>query len=151
MEMLEMSAIDSLSHEFVSTIPRELKTGHLYISLRFNTAIHLCCCGCGMKVVTPISPTDWSLSYNGESVSLTPSIGNWSFECKSHYWLRGGKIIWAPQLSDSEIRRGREADKAAKRAFFESGHLEKSGRKHKSSKVGGWWSRIASLFGVDVG
>ena len=146
-----MGAVDSLSHEFVSTIPRELVNGHLYISLRFNTAIHLCCCGCGMKVVTPISPTDWSLSYNGESVSLTPSLGNWSFECQSHYWLRRGKIIWAAQLSDSEIRKGREADKATKRAFFEPGHYETDGRERKLRKVGGWWNRIVSWFGVDIG
>ena len=29
----------------------------------------------GNKVVTPISPADWQLFYDGDTVSVTPSIG----------------------------------------------------------------------------
>ena len=47
-----------LRHEFVEFIPDELEHGIIYISIRFATASHLCCCGCGNKVVTPIRPTD---------------------------------------------------------------------------------------------
>src|SRR6266481_1867998 len=48
----------SLSHEFVEFIPDDLRQGTIYVSIRFATATHLCCCGCGEKVVTPLRPTD---------------------------------------------------------------------------------------------
>jgi hypothetical protein len=47
-----------LKHEFVEFIPDELKEGTIYVSIRFATATHLCCCGCGSRVVTPLRPTD---------------------------------------------------------------------------------------------
>jgi hypothetical protein len=34
---------------------------------------------------SPLSPTDWKLTFDGVSVSLHPSDGNWSFPCRSHY------------------------------------------------------------------
>ena len=85
----------SLAHEFVEYIPSELADGVLYISIPYRTAVHRCACGCGNKVVTPISPADWQLFYDGDTVSLTPSIGNWGFPCRSHYWINAGRIRWA--------------------------------------------------------
>jgi len=61
-------------------------------------------CGCNNEVVTPLSPTDWQLTFDGESVSLNPSIGNWSFKCKSHYWIVKDTIKMARKWSDDEIR-----------------------------------------------
>lgn len=61
--------------------------------------MHLCACGCRTKVVTPISSTEWRLIYDGESVSLYPSIGNWQFPCQSHYWIRRNEIRWAREWS----------------------------------------------------
>ena len=90
-----MPRTNALTHEFVEFMPEEIKEGILYISLEYNTASHKCCCGCGMRVVTPLHPTDWALIYNGVSASLNPSIGNWSFPCRSHYWIRNNKIAWA--------------------------------------------------------
>ncbi|MFC4855982.1 DUF6527 family protein [Actinophytocola glycyrrhizae] len=29
---------------------------------------------------------DQRRDFNGETVSLSPSIGNWSFPCRSHYY-----------------------------------------------------------------
>ena len=77
-----------LRHEFVEFIPDKLADGVVYVSIPYATVAHKCCCGCGMEVVTPLSPTDWELIFDGESISLDPSIGNWSFDCKSHYWIR---------------------------------------------------------------
>ena len=87
----------SLKHMFVEFIPDRLESGALYVSMAFATVAHRCCCGCGSEVVTPLSPTDWKLIFDGESVSLEPSIGNWSFPCQSHYWITGGKIRWSRQ------------------------------------------------------
>lgn len=100
----------SISHEFIEYIPSELEEGLLYVSIQYATAVHLCACGCGNKVVTPISPAEWQLLYDGESVSLTPSIGNWEFPCHSHYWIRHNKIKWARRWSDERIAEGRRRD-----------------------------------------
>jgi len=99
-----------LSHEFVDVMPNELKPGVIYISVKYSTAIHLCCCGCGTEVVTPLSPADWTLIFDGDSVSLWPSIGNWGLECQSHYWIEQNRVRWARRWSREEILSGRAAD-----------------------------------------
>ena len=86
--------------------------------MEYATAIHNCACGCGNRVVTPFSPTDWSLTYDGETVTLYPSVGNWNFPCRSHYWIRNSKIIPVPAWSDREIKEGRKNDTKRKRAYF---------------------------------
>ena len=88
-----------LENSFTEFIPEDLVDGTLYISMDYATAVHLCACGCGSKVVTPFSPKDWKLSFDGRGVSLHPSIGNWSFDCKSHYWIKNNQVIWAPPYS----------------------------------------------------
>lgn len=85
-----------LRHEFVDHIPDPLCEGVVYISIKFRTVVHKCPCGCGSEVVTPLSPKSWRLAYDGEKVSLEPSIGNWNLPCQSHYWIRANKIVWAP-------------------------------------------------------
>lgn len=109
--------------EFVEFIPDNVKEGVLYISVHYGTATHMCPSGCGEIVVTPIKPTDWTLIWNGESVSLYPSIGNWGLPCKSHYWIRENKVVWAPKLSTSEIELGRDADTRNKARYF--GHKKR--------------------------
>ena len=97
-----------LEPRFVKFIPSQLTEGIIYVSYEYNTAIHLCACGCKNKVVTPISPIQWSYTYNGESISLSPSIGNWNFDCKSHYWIRDNQIIWAEKWNTSKISKVQE-------------------------------------------
>ena len=82
-----MTRIESLDHRFVEYMPDSLDEGIVYMSMRFATVLHLCCCGCGNEVVTPLDPTEWQMTFDGRSVSLSPSIGNWSFDCQSHYWI----------------------------------------------------------------
>lgn len=98
-----MSMQSILKHEFVKYIPDKPREGILYISREYRTATHLCCCGCGLVVVTPLNPAKWSISDHGNSVSLYPSIGNWSFPCQSHYWIDHGCVKWAEQMSDKQI------------------------------------------------
>jgi len=105
-------------HEFVDTIPDNLEEKTLYISIRYATAVHKCMCGCGSEVVTPLSPQDWELTYNGESISLYPSIGNWSLPCKSHYWIKYNKVIWAYSWSDEMIVKNREKSLRARRKYY---------------------------------
>lgn len=85
----------TLRHEFITSRPDHLDDGVLYVSMPYATAIHLCACGCGEEVVTPIARIGWQLQFDGESITLTPSIGNWRLPCRSHYWIRRNAIRWA--------------------------------------------------------
>ena len=109
-----------LQHRFVEFIPEILEDGVLYISMEYCTAIHKCVCGCGNKVVTPISPTGWQLEFDGKSISLSPSIGNWNFDCQSHYWIKKNEIQHAKKWDQYEIQDGRDMDLKMKDDFYSS-------------------------------
>lgn len=98
----------TIQHKFVEFIPEILEEETLYISIEYCTAVHKCLCGCGNEVVTPLSPTDWELIFDGKTVSLSPSIGNWSFDCKSHYFITRNKIQIAKRWKDWEIEETRK-------------------------------------------
>lgn len=100
----------SIEHEFIELIPRVLEEHTLYVSIAFATATHKCFCGCGAEVVTPLSPVGWQLTFDGETVSLSPSVGNWSLKCKSHYWIRRNRVEWAGEMSPDEIAEVRRRD-----------------------------------------
>jgi hypothetical protein len=103
-----------LEHRFAQHIPETLDPGVLYISMEYATAAHSCCCGCGEEVVTPFTSTDWKMTYDGETVSLWPSIGNWEIPCRSHYLIERGKVIKAAPWTEEEIAAERRRDKMAK-------------------------------------
>lgn len=92
-----------IEHRFVEFVPSSLEDGVLYISIPYKVCVHSCCCGCQNKVVTPLEPIEWRLTFDGETVSLYPSIGNWSFPCQSHYWIKRGEVIWDRKFSEDEI------------------------------------------------
>jgi hypothetical protein len=96
--------LSTITPKFVEFIPEQLDEGILYISEKHGTAIHRCCCGCGEEVVTPLNPADWQLRKSGNTVSLTPSIGNWNYSCKSHYWIRRNAVEWAASMSEAQIQ-----------------------------------------------
>src|SRR5258708_13552748 len=98
-----MNRISCIQPKFVEFIPEHLEAGVLYVSRRYATASHLCCCGCGREVVTPLNPAKWRLTERAGAVSLTPSVGNWSFPCKSHYWIASNEVRWAGAISPAMI------------------------------------------------
>lgn len=108
----------AITHQFVEHVPRELQDGVLYISLRYRTAVHRCACGCGNKVVTPIRPSDWTLTFDGDSVSLSPSIGNWQFQCRSHYWVKQNTIQWSGRWTDAQIAAGWARDQRDREMYL---------------------------------
>lgn len=120
--------IRSLEPVFVDSIPKVLEEGKLYISKKYSTAVHKCCCGCGQKVITPLRPTDWRLRERGGRVSLWPSIGNWSFPCRSHYWIVENQVQWSYAMSQGEIEAGRRRDAAIKDRFYRTGQVESAER-----------------------
>ncbi|MEI9956251.1 MAG: DUF6527 family protein [Ferruginibacter sp.] len=102
-----------------------MEEGVLYISVEYSSVIHKCVCGCGNKVVTPLSPTEWELTYDGKSVSLKPSIGNWNFECKSHYWIIKSKVNFARVWTDKEIEEGKKAEAKLKKNYYRKARKKK--------------------------
>jgi len=146
-----MKPVTDISHEFVEYIPEDLKDGTLYVSLTFATVVHKCCCGCGNEVVTPLSPTDWKVIFDGESISLDPSIGNWSFDCQSHYWIENSKVRWARRWSQEQIDAGRAYDRLAKKRYFDNRREGSEGssrsmaselaKDNAQSKIG-FWSKL---------
>lgn len=135
-----MSRATVLTPQFVESIPDGLTPGVLYISIPYRIAVHQCACGCGHEVVTPLSPADWRLTYDGESVSLDPSIGNWSFECQSHYWIRRNRVDWAPRWSKEQIARGRAHDKAAQTSYYSGQPVPTAA----PTRAAGLWARVKS-------
>jgi hypothetical protein len=108
----------AVRHEFVNLIPDELVEGTLYVSIPYAIAVHKCMSGCGLDVVTPLSPTDWELISDGETVSLF-TLG-WKLELALRVPLldtTGSRAV-APRWSREEIARGRARDAAAKESYF---------------------------------
>lgn len=124
---------------FVELIPEKLEEGVLYICERYKTAIHKCCCGCGEEVVTPLSPADWSVKKVGNCVSLMPSIGNWTFGCKSHYFIQSNKVIWVEKFSQWQIDFVRARDKADKKLYIEAINQQKTKRLEVFSFISYLW------------
>ena len=99
-------------------IPEDIEPGVLYVSMHYGTAAHSCCCGCGEEVVTPITPTDWRMTFDGETISLWPSVGNWDLPCRSHYVITRNRVIEAGPWTRKQIERGRRRDRLAKADFY---------------------------------
>ena len=140
--------ITNLQHRFVDFVPEGLEPGVLYIALEYGAIAHLCGCGCGSEIATPLGPTDWKMTYDGESVSLHPSVGNWSLPCRSHYVIRSGKVIWAAAWDDEMIAAGRARDRSRKDSYFGQGRpvrqLTQPPTKGSASNRSSWRARLKS-------
>lgn len=132
-----------LEHRFVEHIPERLEAGILYVSMEYATSAHSCCCGCGEEVVAPFTPTDWKMTFDGETISLRPSIGNWTLKCRSHYVIDRGKVIEAGPWSDEQVEAERRRDRAAKAHFYGGSlQVEAPARPAQSKTTLGLWQRV---------
>ncbi|WP_369077076.1 DUF6527 family protein [Cognatishimia coralii] len=104
--------------ERVGYMPKKLEPSVLYISQEFQTAAHLCACGCGVKVRTPLGPTEWLVRDTESGPTLRPSVGNWQQNCRSHYLITNGKVEWAGQWSEQKVLAGRAAEQSRREAYF---------------------------------
>lgn len=59
--------------ERVRYMPKQLEPGVLYVSEEFGAAAHLCACGCGSKIRTPLGPTEWSIEETENGPTVRPS------------------------------------------------------------------------------
>ena len=125
------SRISELRPLFVEQFPDDFESGILYVSMQYAICGHLCACGCGERVITPLSPTQWKLVYNGEAITLYPSIGNYAFACQSHYFLTNGKIVWVCERDGED---GKRKKKGMLAKLFNSKKRKKNGNKTRSKK-----------------
>lgn len=134
----------TLAHEFVEFIPDVIEEGKLYVSIEYATTVHACACGCGKEVVTPLSPTDWKLLFDGKTISLEPSIGNWGFPCRSHYWVRNNQAVWAEDWSQARVDANRAHDRRAKGQYFGTDEEEAVNRKKPLADdlKASWWRKL---------
>lgn len=107
-----------LKHVFVREIPEPLEEGLHYVSVEYATVAHRCACGCGRDIIIPLSPAGWSLKFDGRTVSLWPSIGNWSLPCRSHYIIERDRVWGARPFSDAEVAAGRRLDARCREDYF---------------------------------
>ncbi|SCX49422.1 hypothetical protein SAMN05720354_108123 [Nitrosospira sp. Nsp1] len=107
-----------LTLHFVKGVPRDLAPGVLYVSMEYGTVVHSCCCGCGHEVVTPLTPTDWRLTFDGETISLWPSVGNWNLPCRSHYVIKNNRVAGAEFWDKARIEAEQKRNKTAKAKFY---------------------------------
>lgn len=145
-----------LRPQLVEFIPEHLEDGVLYVSERYRTAAHRCCCGCGSEVVTPLGPAAWTLETVNGDVTLRPSIGNWSLPCRSHYFIRQGKVVWAFDMSREEIEQGRRRDQGIRDLQFAQENRRKqaptkvqpNAAQHSELWLGRGWRAIRAWLGL---
>jgi Family of unknown function (DUF6527) len=123
----------------VEYMPTKLEPGILYVAEAFRAAAHLCACGCGAIVRTPLNR--WFLKETEDGPSLDPSIGNWQEPCQSHYWIERGKVRWAPTWSSGQIEIGRQHQEERLRAYYESRNRKRGGNIQR------FYRWLKSLFG----
>lgn len=154
-----MTQVDTLKAKFVDEIPDNLYPGVFYVSIEHTTMMHLCACGCGNEIVLPLAPQDWRFQYDGEEITVRPSIGNWSFPCRSHYFVERGRIDWAGNWTDEQIKANRHSDRQRKARIFcdqanEGGQSQLSQNynqprpMHKNDQPVGRWTKFLRCLGL---
>lgn len=98
----------------------KLEPGILYVSEEFGAVAHLCACGCGSKIRTPLGPTEWSVTETSTGPDLWPSVGNWQKPCQSHYIISRGGVEWAMQWTPAQILAGRHREEERRREYYDA-------------------------------
>lgn len=132
--------LDRIKLQRVEFMPKQLEPGILYVSEKYRAVAHLCACGCGAKIRTPLGTTEWAFTDNTAGPSLWPSIGNWQKACKSHYIIDGGEIIWCGTWTPEQILAGRRAEQAKRKAHYDAMYA-------KPGLFSRFWHWLKSLFG----
>ena len=129
-----------IKSEHVYYMPKELKPCVLYVSKEFKTAAHICACGCGAKIRTPLTPTEWSLEETDNGPTLQPSVGNWQQACKSHYWIYRGEVRWSDKWTPEQIAMGRRGEEERRRLYYDILDRQHGGAMRR------FWDWIKSFF-----
>ena len=102
-EKSDVFAWEKLIVSFEEDVPERLRGNALYIIGAKNyywAIILLCPCGCGeaihLNLLKRAYPM-WKYKIRGEEISVIPSIWR-TAGCKSHFFIRKGRIVWAKDL-----------------------------------------------------
>lgn len=131
-----MPRLNNIVLQRVEFLPKELRSGILYVSDEYAVAGHLCACGCESKVIVPLGAEEWIFLENAGRPTLKPSIGNWQLPCRSHYMITGGRIEWAGAWSENAVIAGRRAEENRRTAHYA-----------KLMKERVWWRRLGKTIG----
>jgi hypothetical protein len=121
-------------------MPKELEEGILYVSDEFDIAVHLCACGCGLRVKTPLGPTEWSVEETKDGPSLRPSVGNWQQACQSHYLIICGEVLWGKRWTPEQVAAGRRLEEERRLVYYEE--LERQ----RGTPLRKFWHWVKRLF-----
>ena len=125
----------------VQYMPKDLNPGVLYVSEQFGAVAHLCACGCGAKIRTPLGPTEWSIEETDNGPTLRPSVGNWQQACQSHYLITRGEVIWAAPWTAEQIADVQRSEEERRCEYYEALARKRGGVVQKL------WRWMKSLFG----
>lgn len=131
-----------MTPKFVEFIPSEgedLIPGVLFISMKHNTVVHRCPCGCGELSEFMLDPIRYRIEYDGREVTFDPSIGNSNLQCRSHYWIRKSRIEWCAPMEDWQTKQAQklELSKALEvRCAEETNGLSKTWK-----RLVNWWRK----------
>ena len=131
--------LKTITLQHVEFMPKQLEPGILYVSEKYGTAAHLCACGCGEKIRTPLGPTEWRVTGTPSRPSLWPSVGNWQKPCQAHYIIGNGKIVWCSTWTPEQIASGRQREERVRRAYYDQLYAQQSG-------LAGFWRWVQSFF-----
>jgi hypothetical protein len=127
--------------QYVEQLPDQLDEGVLYICEEFNLTAHKCCCGCGEDVYNKLGPAKWWLTKMPDGrVSLDPSVGNWKYACKSHYWISKNRVIDAGLMSARTIKEVQQRDRRDRDRYI--AHINAQPVPERSINI---WARIRFL------
>jgi len=88
---------DRLTIERIENVPdTEFTPGVLYV-LGDSKCAFKCPCGCGVSIWLTLGGSihpRWNLTEKNGIPTVTPSV-NRVVGCKSHFWIREGRIQWA--------------------------------------------------------
>ena len=141
--MARRERLETLTPEFVELIPansEELMPGIIYICAKHKTVVHRCPCGCGGLSEFVLSPTRFRMTYDGDSVTFSPSVGNPHLGCRSHYWIRGNQVQWCLPMQDWEIGRARE------REHRETLEARRRQEHQKNKGLGSLWEKLGKIW-----
>jgi Family of unknown function (DUF6527) len=133
--------LETIRLQRVEYMPKQLEPGILYISEKFGAVAHLCACGCGTKIRTPLGPTEWSITQTRSGPSLWPSIGNWQQACQSHYIIRDGKIVWCGKWTPEQIAAGRLYEEERRKAYYDALYADRG----VLSRIWRWLKNLLGL------
>lgn len=137
------SNTEELRPEFVEYIPseaEELLPGFVYISMKYNTVVHRCPCGCGGLSEFMLDPIRFRMDYDGQSVTFHPSIGNSNLVCRSHYWIVKNRIKWCAPMEDWETQ---QAGKRERAKAIEARAVNRVGSKKWTGRL---WERVVKCW-----